>query len=67
MNWSAVEAIWLAIGAVGVIVTVAYLAHQIRQNTQSIQGATEQSLMTLEKEVFGLIADNARLSTDKIA
>jgi len=61
VNWNAVEAISSAIGAVGVIATVAYLAYQIRQNTQSIQGSTEQSLMTLEKEVYSFIADNARV------
>jgi len=59
VNWSAVEAVSSAIGAVGVIITIVYLAYQIRQNTYSIQGQTEQSLMTLEKEVFALIADNA--------
>ena len=41
MDWTAIEAISSAIGAVGVIVTVAYLAYQIRQNTKSIEGATE--------------------------
>jgi hypothetical protein len=45
--------------AVGVIATVAYLAYQIRQNTKSIEGATEQSLMTLEKDFYVLNADNA--------
>ena len=59
MNWSAIEAISSAIGAVGVIVTVAYLAYQIRQNTKSIEGATELSLMTLEKDTYTLIANNA--------
>jgi hypothetical protein len=59
MNWSAIEAISSAIGAVGVIVTVTYLAYQIRQNTKSIEGATEQSLMTFEKDTYVLIADNA--------
>lgn len=58
MNWNAIEAVSSAMGATGVIVTIAYVAYQIRQNTQSIQGQTEQSLMMLEKEVFTLIADN---------
>jgi hypothetical protein len=61
MNWSAVEAVSSAIGAVGVIVTIVYLAYQIRQNTQSIQGQTEQSLMSLERDVYALIADNANV------
>jgi len=59
MDWSAIEAISSAIGAVGVIVTVAYLAYQIRQNTKSIEGATEQSLMAFEKDTYVMIADNA--------
>ncbi len=59
MDWNAIDAISSAIGAVGVIVTIVYLASQIRQNTQSIQGQTEQSLMTLEKEVNSMIAEYA--------
>jgi predicted small secreted protein len=59
MDWNAIDAISSAIGAVGVIVTIVYLASQIRQNTQSIQGQTEQSLMTLEKEVYSMIAEYA--------
>lgn len=63
MNWEAIEAISSAISAVGVIATLVYLAYQIRQNTHSIQGATEQSLMTLEKDTYSMIADNAELIT----
>ena len=59
MDWNAIEAISSAIGAFGVIVTVAYLAYQIRQNTYSVQGSTEQSLMSLEKDIYTLVADNA--------
>jgi predicted small secreted protein len=59
MNWNAVEAISSAIGAAGVIVTIVYLAYQIRHNTQSIEGQTEQALMTLEKEVYSMIAEHA--------
>ncbi|MEH6586174.1 MAG: hypothetical protein V7720_06430 [Halioglobus sp.] len=61
MSWEAIEAISSAISAVGVIATLIYLAYQIRQNTHSLQGATEQSLMTLEKDTYSLIADNAEL------
>jgi hypothetical protein len=39
MDWNAIEAISSLIGAVGVIITVTYLAYQIRQNTYSIEGA----------------------------
>jgi len=48
MNWEAVSAIGEVAGAVGVIVTLGYLAIQIRQNTKAsritaIQTATENS------------------------
>jgi hypothetical protein len=61
MNWQALGAVGELVGAIGVIVTVAYLAIQVRQNTSSIEGSTNQSLMTLETEIFKLIADNANV------
>lgn len=45
MSWEAIDAVSSLVSAVGVIATLIYLAYQIRQNTQSIQGATEQSLV----------------------
>ncbi|MDX1403333.1 MAG: hypothetical protein R3192_02285 [Woeseiaceae bacterium] len=36
MNWEAIAAIGEMLGAVGVILTLGYLAHQIRQNTQQL-------------------------------
>ena len=59
INWDAVAGISEALGALGVIVTVAYLAFQIRQNTRSIQGSTEQSLMNAEMTLCGLLAQHA--------
>ena len=58
MNWEAIAAISAALGAVGVIATVLYLAYQIKQNTMSIQGATEQSLMSAEIELYNLLAQH---------
>ena len=37
MNWEAIGAIGEVLGAIGVIVTLAYLAVQIRQNTRDIR------------------------------
>ena len=62
MDWNAVAAISDALGAVGVIVTVIYVGFQIRQNTKSIQGATEQSLMTAELDLYGLWAQHASVA-----
>ena len=59
INWDAVAGISEALGALGVIATVVYLAFQIRQNTRSIQGSTEQSLVTSEMTLYGLLAQHA--------
>ncbi len=45
MNWEAIGAVAEAVGAVGVILTLAYLAVQIRQNTKSLRATTSQSVM----------------------
>ena len=59
INWDAVAAISEGLGALGVIATVVYLAFQIRQNTGSIQGSTEQSLVNSEMALYGLLAQHA--------
>ena len=61
MNWNAIAAIAETFGAIGVVITVAYLAFQIRQNTNSIQGSTEQTLMSLEMSMYHLLAQHADL------
>ena len=43
MNWDAIGAIAESLGVIGVIVTVVYVAVQIRHNSQAVQGATEQA------------------------
>ena len=43
MNWDAIGAISEAVGAAAVIITLAYLAVQIRQNTQMNASALRQS------------------------
>jgi hypothetical protein len=45
MNWEALGAIAELLGAVGVVVTLFYLAVQIRQNTKSVRAATFQETM----------------------
>ena len=43
MNWDAVGAIGETIGAVAVVVTLAYLIIQIKQNTRGVHAATMQA------------------------
>ena len=44
MNWEAVGAIGEVLGAVGVIITLVYLAFQIRQNTRGLRLTARQTL-----------------------
>jgi hypothetical protein len=46
------------VGGIAVIITLIYLALQIRQNTSSIEGATEQSIMNHEMAMYTLIAEH---------
>ena len=61
MSWDAIAAIAEGLGAIGVIATVIYLAFQIRQNSNSIQGSTQQALMSQEITVFALLAQYANV------
>lgn len=61
MNWDAISAIADVVGVLAVIVTVVYLALQIRQNTRSVRAATEQNLMSQEMEIFALTAEHANV------
>ena len=44
MNWEAIGAIGETIGAIAVVLSLIYLATQIRQNTKSSEAATRQAL-----------------------
>ena len=59
MNWEAIGAIAEALGAIGVISTVVYIALQIRHNSEAVQGSTEQALMSQEMAFYALTIENA--------
>ena len=45
MNWDAIGAVGEIVGALGVLVTLVYLATQIRDNTRSLQAGSLQSVL----------------------
>ena len=45
MNWEAIGAVGEVAGAVGVILTLAYLARQMRVNTVALQNETTRDAM----------------------
>lgn len=59
MNWDQVTALATVIGVLGGIISVGFLVFEMRHNTRAIEGATVQSLMSLECNVFTLLADRA--------
>ena len=61
VNWGAIEGIASVAGAIGVIISIVFLIYEVRHNARAIEGATVHSLMTLEREVFGLLGENAEL------
>ena len=51
MNWEAIGSIGEIVGAAAVVVSVLYLAFQIRQNTHSVRGSTIQAVTeTIQRE-----------------
>ena len=43
MNWDAIGAVGELVGAIAVVVTLIYLASQLRQNTKALKSATNQA------------------------
>jgi hypothetical protein len=61
LDWTVITAIATILGVIGGLVSVVFLILEVRRNAQAIEGATVQSLMSFEKDVFALIANNAEL------
>ena len=57
MNWEAIGAIGEILGAAGVIVSVTYLAIQIRQNTRGIEVAARQTRGDAARDVLRPLSD----------
>ncbi len=62
MNWEAVGAIGEVLGAIGVIVTLVYLAAQIRQNTRSLGTEAYGRALDRVTTVQGRLAEHPELT-----
>ena len=62
MNWEAIGAIGEIVGAIAVVVTIGYLAVQIRQNTRSVRAATHHSSMRGASETQNIFAQSENLA-----
>ncbi len=63
MNWDAVQAVAESIGALAVVVSIAYVALQIRQNTRSIRASAHQDLLNHVAQLNLRITDDPTLAT----
>ena len=64
MNWDAIGAVGEIVGACGVILSLVYLAIQIRQNSNSTKSAAGQSILIMLNEAANIGAsspENARI------
>jgi len=52
MNWEAIGAIGEIVGAIAVLLTIVYLADQIKQNTKAVKAATQQAISDATTEVW---------------
>jgi hypothetical protein len=62
MNWEALGAIGEIVAAVAVVVTIAYLAVQIRQNTKAVRLAAYDSFVTITSDVRRSVFENEEVA-----
>ena len=63
MNWEAIAAIGELVGAAAVLITLIYLAVQIRQNTAAVATATYESTMTGFNDINVVVASHPALAS----
>ena len=61
MNWDAIEAVGEILGALAVLVTMFYLAVQIKQNTSAVATATYENTMTGFNDINVVVAGDTAL------
>ncbi len=61
MNWDAVGALAEVAGAIGVLLTLVYLAVQIRHNSASVDASTEDGVTSGFNDINNVIAADAEL------
>ena len=62
MNWDALGALSELVGAIGVVVTLAYLAIQIRLNSEAVKAGAAQTVMQSMSEYFRAPSESPQLA-----
>lgn len=61
MNWEAISAVSELLAALAVIVTIVYLAIQVRQNTNALRSTATQAAHDQTATTYDMLADNPEL------
>jgi hypothetical protein len=59
MNWEAISAVGQIVGAAGVIISVIYLAHQVRGNARQMRLASMRTMSDAFNQWLQSLAENA--------
>jgi len=62
MNWEAMGAVGEILGALAVVISLGYVAVQIRQSTETARSASAQNLVTMATNANLLLASDSELS-----
>lgn len=63
MNWEAISAVGQLVGALAVLITLIYLAIQMKQNTAAVATSTYESTMTGFNDINVIIASTPALAS----
>jgi hypothetical protein len=63
MNWEAISAIGQIVGALAVLITLIYLAVQLKQNTAAVATSTYESTMTGFNDINVVVASEPELAS----
>ncbi len=58
-SWEQIAAIATVMGVIGGLISVGFVVYEVRRNADAIEGATVQGLMSLEVQVFSILAVHA--------
>jgi hypothetical protein len=62
MNWEAIGSIAEAVGSAFVLISVLYLAVQVRQNTNTVKGASHHAVTDSFNTISALIAQDTKMA-----
>ena len=60
-GWEQITAIATVLGVIGGLISVGFVVYEVRRNADAIEGATVQGLMSLEVQVFSILAEHAEV------